>query len=344
MRKLKFVSVFVLLALCFSVGRSAVLGQEETPQKVLSITLPAGESNYGKLTLQYPVEWKVETTIEQTVPFSNPSAIIRRETFTGPGGGIDLDVWPARGRKLGEWLDWYTKTRYEIPITRPNATVGGHPAAVFVEGGGIKLLTAFVSDGKYVYRLWYTISSEKGLQTYWQMLDTFAWSKENAAFMQTPQSVKESARQALGTIDSCSIESDGCSEIYYQGCCGHYSWYCTRYFPCSRKNGGDLVNCTYWACSKMSWVPFRGDAWKWWYQVPDYDFMARSIMPPTDRASIVWWDMWDPPAGVHGHVAYLPSSYSGGAYLHVSEMDWCYTCDRNISYHISSPGGFIYFD
>ncbi len=58
-----------------------------------------------------------------------------------------------------------------FPVTEPNANVAGYPAVAFVQD---EMLTMFRSDGKHVYRLWYTaMHSEKGLQVYQHLLDTF---------------------------------------------------------------------------------------------------------------------------------------------------------------------------
>ena len=336
MGKVKFVSLFVLLALLLSAVPGAVLGQE-TGVRNLSLTLLAGESDYGQLTLQYPVAWKRETTIAQPVPFSDPEAIIKRETFTWASGGIDLDVWAARELPLDEWLEWYGKTRYELPITQPNATVGGHSAVVFVEEGGIKSLTAFFSDGKYVYRLWYSLASEQGLEAYWELLNTFAWSREDIASVQIPESIKKSAQQAFEAAAGCK-DSD-CDAPYGEGCCGHYNSYCTWRFPCSRKNGNDLGNCTYWACHRMPGrVPFHGDAWKWWYQVPDYPHWERASSPPLQQPSIAWWDKGS--GSSLGHVAY--AIWYGDGIVHRSHMAWCYHCVRNDTIGIYDTDGYIF--
>ncbi|MGC9400626.1 MAG: hypothetical protein ACP5HM_16045 [Anaerolineae bacterium] len=177
MRKVKFVSMFVLLALLVSAVPGAVVGRESPPQngssamstvkncrssacfhtelsaEPISDWLRYEDPNYA-FTLEYPAEWKVETTIQQSVPFSDPSAIIKRQTFSGPEGSIDLDVWLLKGYDLDKWLNWYGKTRNELPTTHANARIAGQPAVVFVEEGGtVDMLAAFFSDGKYVYRL-----------------------------------------------------------------------------------------------------------------------------------------------------------------------------------------------
>ena len=336
MRKVKFVSMLVLLALLLSVVPGTVMGQEPVMRE-LPLALLAGESDYGQLTLQYPDAWRRETTIEQKVPFSDPDAIIRRETFTWPGGGIDLDVWSARGLQLDEWLDWYTETRYELPITQPNATIKGHPATVCVEDGGIKLLTTFVSDGKYVYRLGYTVGSMKGIQAYWEMLNAFTWSQEKGTSTQIPVSVKRNAQQTLQEAAGCSER--GCDALYGQGCCGYSNSYCTWRFPCSRENGSDLGNCTYWACHRMpGQVPFHGDAWKWWYQVPDYPHWERASQPPFQQPSIAWWDKGSAPS--FGHVAY--AIWYGGDIVHRSHMAWCYHCVWNDTIGMYDTDGYIF--
>ncbi|MDD5371669.1 MAG: hypothetical protein PHQ40_21520 [Anaerolineaceae bacterium] len=120
-----------------------------------------------QITMDYPVGWKVEPTIQQKPPFSDPEAIIKRLSFLGPEGGIDLDIWLSNGQSLQDWLAWYIKSRDALPITQPNAVINAMPAVVFIQNGGVDMLTAFFSDTQYTYRLWYSVNRNgRGLQAF----------------------------------------------------------------------------------------------------------------------------------------------------------------------------------
>lgn len=281
------------------------------------------DSDYG-FVLEYPSEWEMETAIQQSEPFSDVDAIIKRLTFRGMGGAIELDVWLTNNYSLEEWLDWYMKTRWELPINQANSRVAGQLAVVFVEHGAtVDLLTTFFSDGKYVYRLWHTITQNpQGLQAYWHMLDTFAFSQSKTIAAMVPEDIRKGADDAVG-ISGVKVGNF---------CCNRYSSYCSSYFPCCNDQG----NCTWWVCYSFGAVPFRGDAGTWWGQVKDYpDWTRHTVAPKKNQQNIAYWN------GNPGHVAFI-ANYSGGGTVDITEMSWCNSCfnARNVS--INNPYGFIY--
>ncbi len=344
MRKVKLVSVYVLLALLLSVGSGEVLSQEPPPQNGASVVenckaatdFPATFSvtpisewlryedrAYG-VALEYPAEWKVETAIQQSDPFSDPSAIIKRQTFTGPEGLIDLDIWLSNGRDLSKWLEWYGETRSKLPTTHPNAMIGGQPAVVFVENGAtVDMLAAFFSNGQYVYRLWFTVThNERGLQAYWGMLDTFTLPGNAITTAYIPEDIKQCAQRAM--------KSSAIPGILVASCCGYYDY--DNPFPCCENKG----NCTWWVFYKYGYVPFRGDAGTWWDQVPDYPDWSRGGQPRRNPGeNIAWW------SGSSGHVAHV-ANYTGGSNISITEMMWCTICYRARTISVSTPSGYIY--
>ncbi len=110
-------------------------------------------------------------------PHPKPEWVLRRYTFIGDLGGLDIDISAAQGMDLSTWLKWVGEITAPFPVTGPNAKVAGYPAVAFAEKGvGVHdgALSVFVSDGQYVYRFWYTaIYSEDGLRAYQHILDTF---------------------------------------------------------------------------------------------------------------------------------------------------------------------------
>ena len=86
----------------------------------------------------------------------------------------------------------------------------------------------------------------------------------------------------------------------------------------------------------MGGVPFRGDAWTWWGQVPDYSSWTRNSIPPTNKPSIAWW------GGDPGHVAHV-AQYSGGSTtVDITEMSYCTSCGNSRNIDRYDPGGYIY--
>ncbi len=344
MPKIKFLSVFALLAVLLAVwGGFTTQGQSLSqvsaaarsscrskssvaalPPQPISNWQRYDDLDYG-FALEYPAEWKVETTIQQTAPFPEPSAIIKRQTFMGPEGLIDLDVWLTNGHDLSSWLEWYEATREKLPLSHPNATITGQTAVVFVDKGvTVDMLTTFFSDGKYVYRLWYTVSqNERGLQAYWHILDTFTLQGSANAIAQIPEDVKQDARQ--------TVETSATAGILVTSCCGYNSP--GNPFPCC----GALGNCTWWVYYKYGAVPFRGDAGTWWNQVPNYyyDWGRNTTTPRTNQENIVWW------SGAPGHVAYA-SNYTGGNTISITEMSWCATCRHSRTINIAAANGYIF--
>ncbi len=275
--------------------------------------------------------WEAEVTVEQPIPFTNPEAILKRYTFVGPEGLIDLDIWLANGKEFGQWLEWYSKTRNQLPGTSPNATVTGYPAMIFVEDGvTVDMLTAFWGDGRYVFRLWYTITrNENGLQAFWHMLETFAYSSDTGMVgnTQIPESLKEDSREAMKNSEMTSP--------LIEHCCGYYSP--TNPFPCCSDRG----NCTWWVYYQYGGVPFRGDAGTWWGQVPNYpNWNRKAPPPPIGKRSIAAY-VTGHPVFPHGHVSYA-NSYLGGGSVMVSYMGWCVNCGTTRTISVYEPTGYIF--
>jgi len=284
--------------------------------------------DYG-FTIAYPVGWDYQVTIDQSIPYSNPQAIIKRLTFTGNEGVIDFDIWLARDlsqsmhSNLNEWMTWYSKTRYKIPVNA-NAKVAGDEAVAFTEGSGSAspMLTVFFSDGDYVYRLWYSLTEyEAGLQLYQHMLDTLILSGRELSVAEIPNDVWNDAKKAA--------KESGVVNPLESSCCGYYS--SGNPFECCSNKG----NCTWWIYYNYGYVPFRGDAGTWYSKVPDYPGWQRGSQPSLWRPNIAWW------SGSPGHVAYL-DNYTGGTSITISEMKWCTSCGQTRTIPYTNPDGYIW--
>ena len=87
----------------------------------------------------------------------------------------------------------------------------------------------------------------------------------------------------------------------------------------SRVRGGRTIfpygQCT-WYVAQRRFVPWRGNAWQWWWNARAYGF--REGWRPQVGAIMVSGYSWSSP---WGHVAYVERVYSDGSFL-VSEMNW----------------------
>ncbi len=153
-----------------------------------------------------------------------------------------------------------------------------------------------------------------------------------AAGAEIPQPVIQKAQQVL---ESGNTPMQSCQSVYNQGCCGLSSTYCSTYFPCSRLNGVDKGNCTWYVCYQYGAIPFRGNAGTWWGQVPTYASWRRGTRPQRGLANIAWW------GGDPGHVAYV-GDYQGGEQVTISEMSWCNSCGRTRTIPVTDPWGYIW--
>jgi hypothetical protein len=283
------------------------------------------DSSYA-FTFDFPGDWRSDTTIEQSIPYHDSEAIIKRQSLLGMGGLIEIDVWLSQGYDLHNWLIWYAETRNPLPLKRFEAKISGREAVIFLEQGGTTdLLTTFLSDGQYIFRIWHTITNSSRGDAYWKILESWEFQNRTEGITEIPRSVRELVEK---TRSISSISGD----LRTSSCCGHYSG--GNPFPCCNDQG----NCVWWVFYKFGWVPFRGDAGTWWGQVPDYPRWWRRSSPLSGRPNIAWWSKIDQPD--YGHVAYL-ASYSGGGTVNITEQSWCSSCYNSRSISTTTPTGWI---
>lgn len=80
-------------------------------------------------------------------------------------------------------------------------------------------------------------------------------------------------------------------------------------------NGFFYGQCTWWVAHKRS-VPWRGNAWEWWWAAGARGYAEG--WRPHPGAIMVMGYSWSSP---WGHVAYVETVYPNGTFL-VSEMNW----------------------
>ncbi|MGC9348995.1 MAG: hypothetical protein ACP5JG_12700 [Anaerolineae bacterium] len=137
------------------------------------------DRDYG-FALSYPPNWQASISINTKMP--GDQVIKRRHELRGPEGVVEVDIWTSTHETLAAWLEERHRTSPTLfPVLKPNATVGGQPAALYVTGAESPetMLTVILSDGAHVYRFWHTMRCQKGeLETLRQMLDTIRFSPE----------------------------------------------------------------------------------------------------------------------------------------------------------------------
>ena len=137
---------------------------------------------------------ELEITVNPESP-PGDTVIKRRYSITEPPiGALEVDVWGPSDADLTTWLEKQNAPNL-FPVQEPNGAVGGHPAIFWVTDPPHSSFNALVSDGTYIYKIYYIIiCHEDGLPAVRQMLDSFRFAGEPAVSAEIPKDVW---RQAL---------------------------------------------------------------------------------------------------------------------------------------------------
>lgn len=140
------------------------------------------------LSFKYPTEWQTITRIKQAQPYGSPNTIVKREEFSGPGGLINLDIWAAYDLGIEDWQDWWHEwtgaPREGTEPKEPNAQIFQLPAILFYQPWeqAYDELTLFFTDGKYIYRMQYSMQDRRiGLEVFFKMVNTLKSQTKGAA-------------------------------------------------------------------------------------------------------------------------------------------------------------------
>jgi hypothetical protein len=141
-------------------------------------------------------EWEcqdLEIAIKSQFP--DDIKIRRRYSITDPPiGALDIDIWLPSDADLTTWLEKQNAPNL-FPVQEPNGAVGGHPAIFWVTDPPHSSFNALVSDGTYIYKVYYVITChEDGLPAVRQMLDTFRFAGEPAVPAEIPEDVWQQVR------------------------------------------------------------------------------------------------------------------------------------------------------
>ncbi|MCX7855854.1 MAG: hypothetical protein N2556_07775 [Anaerolineae bacterium] len=136
---------------------------------------------YG-FAMEHPPEWR--WTVGTDTGLRSDVKIAKRHEFRGLQGAMDIDIWHPSDPDLAQWLKKHKEAAGPdlVRITEPNAKVGGYPAAAFVIGDAQNpspMLAVYVSNGQYVYRLWFTLYCDPAeIPIIRRMLNTFRFSAQ----------------------------------------------------------------------------------------------------------------------------------------------------------------------
>lgn len=151
---------------------------------------------YG-FAVEYPAEWTVGVSMNYGL--HSDVKITRRHEFRGPQGALDIDIWYPAEPDLVRWLEKHRGVTGPdlVRITEPNAQVAGYPAAAFVMGdpqNPSPMLTVYVGNGRYVYRLWFTLYCDpEEVPIIRRVLDSFRFSAQTV-----PAEIPEEVWQEVG--------------------------------------------------------------------------------------------------------------------------------------------------
>jgi hypothetical protein len=166
-------------------------------------------------------------------------------------------------------------------------------------------------------------------------------SRSLDADAQIPQSVVDEAEDVLEEEKNYLHIANCIDVIGGQTCCGMSRVPACDRFPCSRLNGEDRGNCTWYVCARYGGVPFTGDAHRWWGQVPDHPGGWGRGTTPRWHRNIAWWNINQ--TMPRGHVGFI-ESYWGGTPT-IREMNYCSTegtCIRIRGVNQALPHGYIF--
>jgi len=158
-----------------------------------------------RFAIEYPVDWKVSITIDGK-PRSDV-VIARRHSFWGSHGALDVDIWRPTNPDLSRWLVRHRELTGPdiVPITEPNAKVGGYPAVAFVDNPQTQspMFSVFLSNGAHAYRLWFTLhTDQEEIPIIRRVLDTFRFSAHYTP-AEVPEEVWRDIRCAIDRTLEC---------------------------------------------------------------------------------------------------------------------------------------------
>ncbi|KPL79283.1 CHAP domain-containing protein [Bellilinea caldifistulae] len=227
-----------------------------------------------------------------------------------------MDIWQTMGMTMDEWMKWYEDTRQPLGTVASRITIGEIEAVRYEES---TLWTTLWSGEKYIYRLWYTHRGDQsGEEFYKRVLNSVGFLNE--------EPIK--GEDASQSFQGLSLEGFATVNPLVTTCCGYTSP--GNPFECCNNKG----NCVWWVYYKYGYVPFRGDAGKWYGQVPDYPDWRRGRYPNRGM-NIAWW------SGSPGHVAFI-ANYPGGGTVTITEMLICTSCGRTRNLSVTAPEGYMW--
>ena len=357
MKTRQFVQMILMLSLLMGLAVENVMAQSAVPSEQ-DFWDTYIDDEYG-FSIQYPAAWRIEKSLP-----SVPALGIRqiRIYFIGPEQAtIAVDIWAVDG--YTNVLDWFKVTQQprmtEKTIeggypTRTNAVIQDAPSIFFVQPPGEQVPLAYrmyVLNQRRAYLIHYNaFDGGTALGIYEKMLKSFRIAGQSSGYNEIP--VMPSPAK-YGEMRQPGCTGNGilaCIAVYNQGCCGYGAG--SNGFPCSREGAADLGNCTWWAAHVWPELgqdiinsPYRG-CYSGYNSANASDWLciAQAEGYSTGHAQEVGAIFWPQPGthgtGSAGHVASVIQT--GASTFRVSEMNWCYTCNREHAYTYLATDMFIY--
>lgn len=244
---------------------------------------------YG-FSVSYPKMWDSYTSISQS---NKPDIILKRQTFSGPGGTIFLDIWSNRGVGLDEWLKDHIEYDDADPTLFVPIIIAGQVGKIYnYIGETVDALTAFIPQEEFIVRIIYQVTDQQaGMDAFWKMLNSYRITKDQAStnITEIPKSIMDVSKELVARSN---VITDRVAT-----CCNHETPGGNPFPCCSDSSKG---NCTwyvhhYYKKNLSITLGFYRDAKYWWDDAYGLGY-TRTTTPQLN--AIAWTDQ-----GTYGHVA-----------------------------------------
>jgi hypothetical protein len=266
------------------------------PVSLLEITSVHRSLEYLDLDLGFsflfPDTSEVVTRFAQKKPYDEPERIIKRLSILSQGINIDLDYWQANGRGFQDWKKDQIAVYSLEPASQFSIQLIDRSVvdAFYFKSSVTNALLLSVDHSDEFVQFWFNLTSNPNdLKIFFDLVESFTFNDGYNIGKNILNSPKIDELSVAGKLDyRITTGSDLCCWIRDTG----------NPFPCCGNQEG---NCTWYVYYMAGYVPFRGDAWQWWSQVPSFPSYSRGSIPQVDIPNIVWWDRAY--SGDYGHVA-----------------------------------------
>lgn len=314
---MKFKIYFLLILLISSFLVMPIISNIEIQVE----SAPFAPISYPEEELTQEVDTKFEAVVKvpkdwvKTIAFENPDntigVIIRRVIYEKDGDRVILDIWNSNNQSLednhkklqGVFLSNKEKRKVNAKINGINTIVSSN---LDDSEGNLQHLSAFFQTKKFIYRINYPITSEKGVEKFLTFVNKF---KIRGNEKNEDYKIDQLELPKRKSVISFSLVN----KVFAVDTCGGYSMSGNN-FPCCASGG----NCTWWAIyrrqdlkNKITWGNAGQD---WISQATQANIPIHNDPIPGSIA------VWNPNGPRSGHVAYVNSVANTNSF-NISEMN-----------------------